>query len=680
MQWIYWLIAIVLSLGAGYWVYRADKRRAVPYPWLTSLLRSLVVFFTLLLILVPTIIITKNVVEKPVVLLLQDNSRSIANALGKDSVTYQKDVTDLARRLSDKYKVVQWGFGNTIQTDSIFQYKQPATDISTALARAQEFFGMQNLGAVVLATDGRFNQGMNPLYQQLSLHSSLYAVAIGDSAQQKDLRIARAYANKVVAINSSFEVRADIVADLCKGYSNTVTIKEGENMLSSVPLSISNDKYDRSVSFTIKAEKAGLHHYTISAPEAEGEKNISNNRKDVFIDVVEEKKNILIASAAPHPDVNAIKDALSGLESYKVTVCTADNFPASLSGYNVVILHGLPSLRNKLAAQLIAARKPIWCILGNQTEIAGFNELQQLTHTMVSPSVPHDVLGVYDPSFTEFTLPQNIGQITDKMPPLVANVTNIRTAPGANALFTERQGATADKTPVWVLQQGSVPTAILAGEGLWRWRLYEYKNFHQHSVIDECIRQTVAFLCANNNEKPFNASLQKYVWSDQEPISLNAYLLNANNEQVNGPDVQLTITDSAGRKQNFSFERSGTAYNLNIGIWAGGAYTYSAHTTYNEKQYSANGSFVVQSIPLELMETGADYPLLYGLAKKYNGGFVAAKNVGSLYDSISHNERVKPVIQTNTETVPLVDRKWYFFVILVLAVCEWLLRKYWLAQ
>ncbi len=680
MQWIYWLIAIVLSSGAGYWVYRADKRRAVPYPWLTSLLRALVVFFTLLLILVPTIVITKNVVEKPVILLLQDNSRSIANALGDDSAQYRKNVTELTRKLSDKYKVVQWGFGNTIQNDSLFEYRQAATDISAALTRAQEFFGLQNLGAVILATDGRFNQGMNPLYQPLSLHSSLYTVAIGDSVQQKDIRISRTYANKVVAINSNFEIRADVVADLCKGYGNSIEIKEGDNMLSSVPVSVNSDKYDRAVSFTIKAAKAGLHHYVMSIPAAEGEKNVVNNRRDIFIDVLEEKKNILIVSAATHPDINAIKDALSGIESYKITVCTADNMPASLGGYNVIILHGLPSSRNRLAAQLTAARKPFWCILSNQTEIAGFNELQQFTHTVVSPSAPHDVFTVHEPTFNAFSLPQNIESVTDKMPPLVVNAANIRTAPGALVLFKEKQGTAGGQAPLWVLQQGSVPTAVLMGEGLWRWRLYEFKNFNNHNVIDECIRQTVAFLCANNNEKPFNATLQKYVWSDQESISLNAYLLNANNEQINTPDVQLTVTDSAGRKQNFSFERSGSAYSLNIGIWAGGTYTYSAHTSYNDKQYSANGSFVVESIPLELMEPGADYPLLYGLAGKYNGSFVTAKNIGSLYDSITHNDRVKPVIQTNTETVPLVDRKWYFFIILLIATSEWLLRKYWLAQ
>ncbi len=680
MQWIYWFIAVILAVGAGFWTYLADRRRAVPYPWLTSLLRSLLVFFTLLLILVPTIVITKNITEKPVIVLLQDDSRSVGNALGGDSAAYRKDVEALVSRLSDKYKVIRWGFGNTIQPDTLFQYRQPATDISSAINRAQEYYGMQNLGAVILATDGRFNQGMNPLYQQAGLHSPLYTVAIGDSARQKDLRITRVYANKTVAVNSSFEVRADIVAELCKGYNNSVSLKEDGGMLSSVPLDVNTDKYDRSVSFTIKAAKAGLHHYIVSVPEAEGEKNTANNRKDVFVEVVEEKKNVLIVSAAPHPDVTAIKDALAGMESYKVTVTTADNFPASLTNYNVIILHGLPSLRNRLAPQLLAAKKPVWFIVNNQTDFAAVNSMEQLTHTNISPTQPRDMLAAYNPSFNLFILPQTIQSVTDKMPPLTVNVGSVLAAPGANDMFVQKVSAGANPMPLWVLQQGATPAAILLGEGIWRWRLYEFKNFSDHSVVDECIRQTVAFLSANNSERPFTVSLPRYIWSDQEPISLNAYLLNANNEQVNTADAALTITDSAGSKQNFSFERSGTAYSLNIGIWAGGTYTYSAHATYNGKTYTANGSFVVESMPLELMESGADYPLLYGLARKYNGGFVPAKNVSSLYDSITHNEQVKPVIQTNTESVPLVDRKWYFFIILLVAVAEWLLRKYWLAQ
>ncbi len=678
MQLIYWLLAFIIAFSAAFWVYRADKKRAVPYPWVTSMLRGLVVLSAVLLILVPDIIINKNITEQPVILFLQDNSRSAGIALGTDSITYHKNMDGLADKLSAQYRVVRWGFGEEVRHDSLYTYDGSATDISAALTRAEEFYGMQNLGAIVLATDGRFNRGINPAYRQSGFQGSVYTIALGDSTREKDLRISRTYSNKTATLNSDFEIRADIIAELCKGYGNGAILKEGDEIIASAPVSVNNDRFDRVVSFTVKANKAGLHHYVLSLPVAEGEKNTTNNRRDVFVDVVDEKKRILIAAAAPHPDVNAIKDALSALESYQVTVCNADNFPASLSGYNAIILHGLPSARYRLAPVLDAAHKPLWFILAAQSDVLAINAMKPITHTGISPAPAHDIPVLFHTPFNAFTVPQRIQTVTDKMPPLVAYTGNIIAAPGANILFTQR--TPAGTMPAWSMQHGSVPTAFVAGEGIWRWRMHEYKNFDNHDVIDECIRQTVAFLCANTNERQFNATMPKHIWSDQEPVSISAYLLNENNEQVNTPEVQVTITDSAGRTQDYSFERSGTGYNLNIGIRAGGKYTYAARTNYNNKALTASGAFIVESIPLELMETGADYTLLYNLAHDHTGAFVTAAGIPALYDSIVANKNIKPVIQTNTETVPLVERKWYFVIILLIAVAEWLLRKYWLAQ
>jgi hypothetical protein len=279
--------------------------------------------------------------------------------------------------------------------------------------------------------------------------------------------------------------------------------------------------------------------------------------------------------------VNAIKEALAGMESYSVTVCTADNFPASLNNYNVVVLHGLPSKRNNILPQVIASGKPVWYILTSQSAIAALNDPKNPSHTTITPNQPHDVLPSFNSSFNIFTVPPQVQSVINKMPPLLVSAGNVNAAPGSEALFNQKNGN--GTMPLWIFQQGTTPTAILMGEGIWRWRLYEYKNFNDHSVIDECIRQTIAFLSAGNKEKTFSVNMPRYVWSDQQSIFMNAYLLNPNNEQVNTPDAIITITDSAGRKQNFSFERSGTAYSLNIGIWAGGTYTYAAHTAYNGK-------------------------------------------------------------------------------------------------
>ena len=677
MLWLWILLALLLASGAGYLMYRADMKRAVPHPWMTATLRGIVVFLTLLLLLAPVFTITKNETQKPIVLFLQDDSRSVAQALGKDSAGYADDAAELINKLSAKYKVVTWNLEGNKGGDSLFSYKNEATDLSAALTKVQEYYGTQNLGAVVLATDGRYNQGVNPVYQQLALKGALYTVGIGDTNLQQDVRIGQVYANKTVAVNNSFEVRADVLATRSRGYNNTVRITENGSTVSTAAINVNTDRFDRAISFTIKADRPGLHHYIITAPVADGEINTANNRKDIFVEVVDEQKHILIACAAPHPDVKAIREALAGLENYKITVRVGNDFPSLLDDYDILVLHQLPGVAFRSNPTVIRANKPAWYIMGGRTDYAALGNVKKPVIAGINSHSGRNVFAAYNSSFNAFTLPQNIRAVTDRFPPISIPAGKIQLAPGAQALLVDKSNG---ELPLWALQQGAVPTAIIAGDGLWRWRMYEYKNFGNTNIIDECIRQTISFLGTAANDKPFRVSLPKYIWSDQEGISFNAYLRNASNEPTNEPEVKIVVKDSMGNETPYSFERAGNAYQLNIGIRAGGSYSYTATTTYNGKTLSATGSFVVESIPLELMETGADYDMLYSLANNNGGAFFPASKMGGVYDSISNNQEIKPVIETNIETAPLIDRKWFFFLILLFAVAEWLLRKYWLAQ
>ena len=139
MLWLWLLLAILVAAVAGYVSYRADVRRAAPYPWLTATLRGVVVLLTILLLLAPVFTITKHETRKPVVLFVQDNSRSIQDALGKDSTGYKNNATELINKLSGRYDVVTWNLDGSAAQDSLFDYKGDATDISSALNRAQEY-------------------------------------------------------------------------------------------------------------------------------------------------------------------------------------------------------------------------------------------------------------------------------------------------------------------------------------------------------------------------------------------------------------------------------------------------------------------------------------------------------------------------------------------------------------
>jgi hypothetical protein len=673
----YWIIALLVSAAIGYWVYLADKKKNVPYPLVTSVLRALVVFITAVLLFAPAITIQQNETQKPILLFLQDNSASIPFALKNDSSTYRRDAADLLSKLEKDYKVVRWGFGNTIQKDTLFNYAQQATDIAHAMEQATEMYGQQNLGAILLATDGRFNQGLNPQFQDLAMKGVVYTVALGDSTIPKDIRVANVYANKTVMLNSQFEIRADVVANKLQGFNGSVQLKDEEgNIKASTALNISSDHFDRGVSFTVKAEKEGLHHYTINIPAADGEENIANNRKEIFVEVVSEKKKIIIVAAAPHPDVNAIREALSSVENYEVTIATPDKLPVSLAAYQVVVLHNLPS-QNILLQQQQNTIKALWLIMGSGANNILYNQWQNLAQLNVNAFNLQNLFATPNTSFNAFTLPNGLSAVMDKMPPLAVPAGLIQAKPGAQILCTQKGNA---NIPLWLLSQGSKPTALLLGEGIWRWRLMEYRQNKNHNVVDELIRQTAAFLAANVNEKPFTVSLPKYSWSDREPINFNAYLLNESNEQINTPDAQIVLTDNNGKAQSYSFEKMGNAYRLNIGLRAEGTYHFVAKTNFNGKEFPTNGSFVVQTQPLEMMETGADYPLLHAVATKYGGALVPASAVSSLYDSIKKNPTIKPLIQTLTTSIPLIDWKWYFLIILLLAVAEWLLRKYWMAM
>lgn len=676
MLWFTILAALILSLPVAWLVYIADKKRNSPRPWLTAGLRGLLFFLLLLLLFAPRI--HRNIIHerKPVIVWLQDNSQSAGTALGSQATTYLDAVKKFRTRAENQYTFVSYDLDHLVPRDSSFTFDGTVTDIATALMEINDVYAQQNLGAVILASDGRYNQGANPLYSDVSASGGLYTVALGDTAIVKDLRIAKVYANKTVSLNSQFEIRTDLLANRCAGYRNNCVLRDQNgNILASAQVAISTDNFDGSQSFTIKAAQPGLQKYTISLPAADGEVNITNNTVTVFVSVVEEKKKVLILAAAPHPDINAIDEALDGLEQYETEIRMAEDMPSDLSGYDCIIAHQLPSVYNNIGQRLQNAGRSIWYIVGGQTYVASLNGLQQTLTVNSRGNTLVNVLAKVNPGFAAFVLPRQILSVTDKLPPLAAPAGMAVAAANTEILFRDPGGQ-----PLWVLQRNQTSTAILLGEGLWRWRLYEYRFFKKNEVVDECVRQTVHFLTADTKSKPFRVQLPKYVWNNREQIQLNAYLYNSNNEPINEPDASLTVHDSSGRARSYSLERNGNAYRLNIGALPAGQYVYTAQTSYAGKKYADAGSFAVENSSLEGQETGSDYALLYNMAKRNGGQAFLATQLTALYDSLQHNKRIRPLITETSESTPLADWKWYFFLMLLVATTEWLLRKYWLSM
>jgi hypothetical protein len=674
MLFLYFFIALIVSAAAAWIVYRADKKRGVPKPLVTALLRALVIFLTLILIISPKI--KKRTVEeqKPIVLLLQDNSSSIKKALGNDAGNYQKKLLELQNKLAESYRLVSYNLDGPYSKDSLPRYTGASTNLTKAISEATELYSQQNLSAIILASDGWYNEGNNPLYAEIPLNGSLYSIAIGDTAITQDIRIAKLYANKSTSLNSQWEVRADIVATRCNGVQQNVVLYNTEgNIVATAPISINSNKFDASVVFSVKASKVGLQQFSVSTQKIGTEVNIANNTANIFVEVLEEKKKILLLAAAPHPDIKAINDARKGLDQYELTIKMANELPNNLQEYAAIILHQIPSNNNTVSAANFK-NKNLWLITGLQNNYFEANQLQKAVSFGLGIAT-RSVEPVFNTSFSSFSLPNNIAAISDILPPLSVSASDFNANANSQVLFNDK-----NRKPLWALLSGQHNSAVLCGEGLWRWRLYEYKNTKQHLVVDECIRQTLNFLTANNNAKPFRTELAKYIWNNPEHVSINAFLHNANNEQINKPEANLIVKDSNGQSMNFSFERNGNAYRIDLGALAPGTYNYVATTIYEGKNLSDQGKFMVSSSTLEDQENGCNYPLMYAIAAKNKGASFNTQNLLSIYDSIIRNQGIKPLLNEQIEQTDLIDWKWLFAIILIIATAEWLLRKYWMAM
>jgi hypothetical protein len=223
--------------------------------------------------------------------------------------------------------------------------------------------------------------------------------------------------------------------------------------------------------------------------------------------------------------------------------------------------------------------------------------------------------------------------------------------------------------------EGGRKSAVLTGEGLWRWQLAEYREFGNHHAVEELLSQTVQYLTANANRQRFRVYASKNVFDEGENVLLNAELYNDALELINTPDVKINLQSHAGKNYSFLFTRSGQSYQLNAGTLPVGEYTYSAGTSNGKQQFAANGQLTVKQLNLETRQSTANHQLLRNIAAQSGGQMLLPSQINTLADLIRKNENIKTVVYEDKRYSDLIDVKWVFVLILLLLSAEWFLRK-----
>lgn len=313
---------------------------------------------------------------------------------------------------------------------------------------ASDLYAGQNLGAVVLATDGIYNEGSNPLYAGNKLNAPVFAVAIGDTTQQKDLVLKRVFHNKIAYLGDKFSVQFDISARNCAGASTNISISKlsGNEVrnLQTIPLAINGNDFFTTREVVLDANEAGVQRYRISLSQISGEKSVANNSREFFVDVLDARQKLLLLANSPHPDISALKQTLEVNKNYQVTGdAYINDLKVNAAEFDFVVLHNLPSNRNDASSVLNVLntkKTPRMFIVGSQTNLARFNQVQPIMTIQGDVQNSNPVQGVFDPNFSLFTIDENLRRSLPNFNPLIAPFGDFQARGDAQVLLYQRIG------------------------------------------------------------------------------------------------------------------------------------------------------------------------------------------------------------------------------------------------
>ena len=676
------LICLVVAIGSAYFLYRQKHSWGIWTNRLLFLFRATLIFFICFLLLGPIIKLIINNEEKPEIVFLIDDSRSVRETV--DSVKIQaimNQLNQIAGHLEEEaYDVTMRGLAN----ESFNSFTTPTSDINSALHRVEADYDGRNLASVVLLSDGIYNTGVSPLYSIFK--TPIHTIGIGDTIQKRDIVLHTVRYNKVAYQGNKFPVRAEVLAHAMPDQEIPVTIYKNGKAIATErkPSGISSLLvYD----FTIDADKAGIQRFDIVAQVSPSETNPKNNATSVFVEVIEGKKKILVVAPAPHPDIKALRSVIEKNPNYELTlhmpgVKDAEPDLMRPEKVDLVIFHQAPDNKGstlQLVKQFTTAGTPTFMILGQQSNLRLLPSLG-IDLTFESAGQWDEVFGIPADDFSTFDLPENLNNSLARYPPLITPFGKFGFPPDAKTVLQQRIGSVPTNRPLlWyadlpTARNGTSRFALLAGEGIWRWRLKEYDLSETTVTFDSFFSKLIQFLSSKEDKRKFRCFPVKQQFNDTEYVVFESQIFNEVFEPQFGSMVSIDVVDEKGAASKFTYTPTENRPRYQFGLPAG-VYKYSAWIERDGKRETDGGQFSVTPLQVESQNLTADFQLLRTLSSNTGGNFFTANTLTTLETRLK-NQKAPTIVHSDETFHPLIDLKSLFIAIMILVSTEWFFRKY----
>jgi hypothetical protein len=670
-------------------------------------------------------------VEKPVFTVLVDTSASM-NTKDEENQSRMKAVatalqlaeSTFLEDLAQRYEVNFYEFADEVRPGTFAELtgretaKGTKTDIASALFGAVNASQGRKHAGVLLITDGRDNAGGDVAQVATHLKSlkvPVWTAGVGSLTETRDVYLTARMNQNFSFVKQPAAIKVDLSQTGFKnGYAKVNLYREDKYVTTR---QVNLKEGTTSLEFPIKEDHKGVFKYSVAVEPLPGEADLKNNRRSVFVRVVEDKPKVLLVEGEPYWDTRFLLRALHSdpnLEVSSVFQLSPDKafaiqertphgnpdkkstrtdfaMPRTRDGlyqYDCLILgrgvdamlgsEELKLLRDYVmerGGSIVFSRGKAYS--GDQPEIASLEPVVWDTQTIRDVRFELTTEGRMNPIFT-FDGARPPDTVIRELPSMVSVTKILKEKSLSVVLAKSRAGTNGQEIAVISYQRyGKGKVMSIGSSGLWRWAFMPEDLKQFDAVYQLFWRQMVRWLIDESDFLPgqdISFRTERYTYGLGEKIRLVVRAKNVPAAQyqprivIQAPDAKPLLVTPAREEQEGDRELAYSTY-----------YTPETEGEFEARLVNNVGQpredtarFTVYSDSIETRLVAADRELLAQVAKVTGGGELPLAELKDLPRRVRQFEELS---REKLKARDIWDKLPVFSLLVALLAMEWYLRR-----
>lgn len=683
---LFYIIIGLFALGVSWWSYRNLAPQISKFKkYLLMAMRTIAITLIGLLLFEPllTFFSERTTGNELGVVIDVSSSMMMEEKAGR---RYQIASSTFYEYMPDTISLKFYGFSDSLIKlegfpDSM-SFTGQATDMANALTKPPN---NNDLGALLVITDGVSNIGSDPLKSASAVKVPVYSLVVGSSISRRDVFITRVDYPPVGYTNTELPIEVEFGANGYRGQTVILEIRDDKSVFGSKRVVLPPDGAYSFTEFMISMADEGVKNLKAIISSLEDETFKDNNARSFSIKFLKDKIDVLIMSSSLNWEFTFLKKVLEKDPHLRVKTAVADRQgrfrQLSWEELELVIVIDLKS--NALGSQIrglqaaIEAGTGFLYLAGIKSRGTQLNSWEKLLPVKHSQRIDIEA-GEY---FPRPAIQARVKAILDieglrweQLPPLKYVIAPLELEQDALVMME----VITDAGEYWPVVTGGKykrgKTVAITGFPWWPRYFRAGVDAVDLKRIEKFWSNLVRWLVTREDLEKFNLVTDKPVYKLGEPVSFSTTVFDDNYNLISGARIKVMVIDSLGTERELLLTGQAPGrYAGDFGSPAPGKYRFKAiGFVEGDTIARADGSFLVETLSLEMENPSANYGLMEQVTTITGGKSYTPET----FSQFSQDLKMKTKKSEVFSEYRLTGNIYILLIIILLFTLEWGIRKF----